>query len=37
MKNIKKFYGKGGTSKSIIKILRKLEDKNLFQKKFFNI
>ena len=37
MKNSKKFYGKGGTSKSIIKILRKLEDKNLFQKKFFNI
>ena len=37
MKNSKKFYGKGGSSKSIVKILRKLENKNLFQKEFFNI
>jgi GDP/UDP-N,N'-diacetylbacillosamine 2-epimerase (hydrolysing) len=37
IKNSKKFYGKGGSSKSIVKILRKLENKNLFQKKFFNI
>jgi len=37
IKNSKKFYGKGGSSKNIVKILRKLDNKNLFQKKFFNI
>ena len=37
IKNSKFFYGNGGSSKRIVKILRKHDNKNLFQKKFFNI
>ncbi len=36
IKNDKKFYGDGNSSKRIIKVLRKLNTKNLFQKRFFN-
>ncbi len=37
IKKNEKFYGKGGASKKIVKILKNLDTKNLFQKKFFNI
>ena len=36
IKNSKNFYGDGGSSKRILRILKKLNTKNLFQKRFFN-
>ena len=36
IKNSKKFYGEGGSSKRIIRVLKKLNTKKLFQKRFFN-
>jgi UDP-N-acetylglucosamine 2-epimerase len=37
IKKSKNFYGNGGSSARIIKILKKLDTKKLFQKKFFDI
>ena len=36
IKNSKNFYGDGGSSKRILRVLKKLNTKNLFQKRFFN-